>query len=393
MTRCIAAYGVAVSYDSDRPSCQSGMSSPNVMRASRTSLDLPNPASAISETTRPVPVAATCETAFTIVASSSSRPTSGDARPAMPRMFSGRGRAFTTRKAGTGSTTPFTWTPPMSSNSNSCSTRRFVSAVIWTVPAAAVDSIRAARLIASPIAVYSTRRSEPTAPTTTRPVLMPTRTSRSMFHSRRMRSLYGRIASMISSPASTARSGSSSWPMGAPKKARIASPMSRASVPSYRYTGAMRCSKAPFMMSAHSSGSSVWAAAVEPCTSQKSMVTTRRSPTIPPLSAANSSLFSNSGGIKRRKPASSALPCRVGPVAAGSGAAAAGAGAPTLAPHEKQNAAPAGSSVPHASQAVASAEPQPIQNFAPDGFSVEQVEQVMRLSPHPLSNQRPEGSE
>ncbi len=37
--------------------------------------------------------------------------------------------------------------------------------------------MRAARLMASPMAVYSMRRSEPTAPTTTSPVLIPTRTS------------------------------------------------------------------------------------------------------------------------------------------------------------------------------------------------------------------------
>ncbi len=46
-------------------------------------------------------------------------------------------------------------------------------------PGAAVCSMRAARLIASPSAVYSMCRSEPMAPTTTRPVLIPTRTSKS----------------------------------------------------------------------------------------------------------------------------------------------------------------------------------------------------------------------
>ena len=54
-----------------------------------------------------------------------------------------------------------------------------MSSAIWTVPGSAVCSIRAARFTASPIAVYSSRRSEPTSPTTTGPVLIPTRTSRS----------------------------------------------------------------------------------------------------------------------------------------------------------------------------------------------------------------------
>ena len=74
--------------------------------------------------------------------------------------------------------------------------------------------------------------------------------------------------------------------------------MSRASVPSY--TGAIRRAKAPFMMSAHSSGSRRSAAAVEPLTSQNSIVTTRRSPCIPPPLRAVSSFAKSSGGMYRR---------------------------------------------------------------------------------------------
>src|SRR5690606_41910127 len=51
--------------------------------------------------------------------------------------------------------------------------------IFCTVPGAAVSSMRAATFTASPIAVYSIASSEPTSPTTTGPVLMPTRTLKS----------------------------------------------------------------------------------------------------------------------------------------------------------------------------------------------------------------------
>ena len=153
-----------------------------------------------------------------------------------------------------------------------------MSSVIWTVPGSAVCSMRAATFTASPIAEYSCLSSEPTSPTTTAPVLMPTRTFRSSPRSRATFSRSAAIEETISSPAITARCGSSSWAVGAPKNARIASPMRRATVPSCRTTGSMRCANASFMTSVQSSGSSSSAIAVEPRTSQKSIVTTRRSP-------------------------------------------------------------------------------------------------------------------
>ena len=82
----------------------------------------------------------------------------------------------------------------------------------------------------------------------------------------------------MSSPARTARCGSSSWATSAPKNASIASLMSRATVPSYRSIGAVKYWKASFIISAHSSGSSCSAMAVEPATSQNSTITVRRSP-------------------------------------------------------------------------------------------------------------------
>jgi hypothetical protein len=118
---------------------------------------------------------------------------------------------------------------PSASVSNSGAIDRCVSSVISTVPGSAAVSIRDARFTASPIAVYSTRRSEPTSPTTTSPVWIPTRTVRpEIARSSSSRAAYSPAPSRISNAARQARSASSSWAMGAPKKARIPSPISRA---------------------------------------------------------------------------------------------------------------------------------------------------------------------
>ena len=74
-----------------------------------------------------------------------------------------------------------------------------------TVPGSACDCRRAAVLIASPVAPYSTRPPPPTGPSTTSPVSIPTRTA------------IGRSASpTMRSPARIARSASSSSMFGAP---------------------------------------------------------------------------------------------------------------------------------------------------------------------------------
>ena len=74
--------------------------------------------------------------------------------------------------------------------------------------------------------------------------------------------------------------------------------MSRATVPSYRTTGAIRCSNASFITSVQSSGSSSSAIAVDPRTSQNSIVTTRRSPDGVPVLAPGS----DAGAASRRSP-------------------------------------------------------------------------------------------
>ena len=58
--------------------------------------------------------------------------------------------------------------------------RRRVISVITIVPGSAAVCIRAATFTASPSAVYSYRRSDPTLPTMTGPLLMPARIRKSM---------------------------------------------------------------------------------------------------------------------------------------------------------------------------------------------------------------------
>ena len=110
--------------------------------------------------------------------------------------------------------------------------RRRVISVITIVPGSAAVCIRAATFTASPSAVYSYRRSDPTLPTMTGPLLMPARGWKSMpcvaFSWRANSS----VASSMSSAARMARSGSSSCATGAPKNASSASPWSWAIVPS-----------------------------------------------------------------------------------------------------------------------------------------------------------------
>ena len=130
----------------------------------------------------------------------------------------------------------------------------------------------------SPTAVYSKRLVAPIAPTKTSPVLMPTRTLKSSPRSRASSSCNSAMPATISRPAITARLGSSSCAAGAPKKARIESPISRATVPSWRVTGEIRWPIARFMIPAQSSGSNRPAISVEPLMSENRTVTTRRSP-------------------------------------------------------------------------------------------------------------------
>jgi hypothetical protein len=179
-------YGREDSYDNPRHSYQRHGGWIAVESDSRRSSAIrrlfPSPASPTIETSLPLPVPSSASTRRRSF-NASSRPTSGALTP-RPRSEPGVGFGRMTRNALTGLLFPLTSIRPSSSTSNVGAICRYVSSATWIVPGCAVYSIRAARFTASPIAVYSTRRSDPTSPTTARPVLMPTRTSNSRPRSR-----------------------------------------------------------------------------------------------------------------------------------------------------------------------------------------------------------------
>ena len=94
-----------------------------------------------------------------------------------------------------------------------------------TVPGRAALCSRDATFTVSPTTVYAS----PTAPASTSPVFTPTRSSK--FAPEPRPALISAIASCIPSPARTARSASSSWATGAPKRAMTLSPMYLSTVP------------------------------------------------------------------------------------------------------------------------------------------------------------------
>ena len=81
----------------------------------------------------------------------------------------------------------------------------------------------------------------------------------------------------MSRPQRTARSGSSSCATGAPKNTSTPSPISRATVPSYRAAIAFSRPNARCTRTVQSSGSSFSAIVVEPAMSANRIVSGRRS--------------------------------------------------------------------------------------------------------------------
>ena len=150
-----------------------------------------------------------------------------------------------------------------------------------TVSGRAAPCIRAATLTVSPSASTSREPSPPMPSTMARPVLMPTRmcgpSPSSLPNSRRNRGPASATAAIISRPAWTARTASSSWAAGAPKMASRPSPISCATVPPYRSIGTDISASVARMAPLQSSGSMRSARAVESTTSAKSTVTRRRS--------------------------------------------------------------------------------------------------------------------
>src|SRR5262245_37390526 len=175
-------YGRDSPYETQRPSSQSGApcgdSAPSKrVRSSPLSLLLPIPASPVMKRTPPVPPS-TASAASPARASCSSRPTNGVSTPSKPRTRPGTARTPVARQATTAFSLPLRSSSCGSLQSKRGSTRLYVGSPTSIVPGAAAFWSRAAVLIVSPVAPYSTREPPPTGPRTTEPVLTPTRTAK-----------------------------------------------------------------------------------------------------------------------------------------------------------------------------------------------------------------------
>src|SRR6476659_767712 len=160
--------------------------------------------------------------------------------PSSPRGTTVARPAPTTANAVTGSVFPFRSNASGSLHPKSGSTRRLVASPTSTVPGDAAPCSRAATLTASPRAAYSTRPPPPISPTTTRPVWTPTRTPNPPTpHPRSTSPAYSSISSRTRTAARTARSGSSSCAVGAPKSASTPSPARSLIVPPNDSTAVM----------------------------------------------------------------------------------------------------------------------------------------------------------
>ena len=243
---------------------------------------MPIPGSPVTTRTRPIP-AATFPSTLAPWASSAPRSIKSACTPASPRGATDARPAPTTVKAVTGSAFPFRSSVFASFQPKSGSTSRCVASTTSTVPGEAAACSRAATLTASPSAAYSTRPPAPISPTTTRPVETPTRTPNPVTSQPRSTSrAYSSISSRTRSAARTARSGSSSWAVGAPKSASTPSPARSLIVPPKDSMAAMIRAIASPTISFSSSGSSRSARAVEPTRSANTAVTTRRSSRVEP---------------------------------------------------------------------------------------------------------------
>ena len=90
-----------------------------------------------------------------------------------------------------------------------------------------MPSSREAVLVVSPIIVYSIRRSEPTLPAITVPLLRPDADAEAVVRARLPHPSLNAVerGPTISRAAASARSAWSGWSIGAPKTAMIPSPM------------------------------------------------------------------------------------------------------------------------------------------------------------------------
>ena len=238
-------------------------------------------------------------------ASSVPRSISAAWTPSSPRGTNVARPTPTTANAVTGSVFPLRSNASGSLHPKSGSTRRLVASPTSTVPGEAAPCNRAATLTASPRAAYSTRPPPPISPTTTRPVWTPTRTPNpATSHPRSTSPAYSSISSRTRIAARTARSGSSSCAVGAPKSASTPSPARSLIVPPNDSTAVMIRAIASPTISFSSSGSSRSASAVDPTRSANTAVTTRRSSRVDPSEPLMASILPPSAGLQATSDAS-----------------------------------------------------------------------------------------
>ena len=177
------------------------------------------------------------------------------------------------RYAGTRSALPFSSRGSTASTSMKSFTSTYVGAPTRISIAGAACSSRAAVFTASPV----TRRCPAeTSPATTSPVLTPVRFSRRTPHRASSRSFTPARACFMSHAALTARKASSSWILGRPNTAMIASPMYFSTVPPWDSSTTFISLKYTFRTSRSDSLSSCSPRVVEPLRSQKTMETVLR---------------------------------------------------------------------------------------------------------------------
>ena len=177
----------------------------------------------------------------------------------------------TTRHTRSGSAFPFTAAGGSCSNPKTPRTRVAVASPTTTDPLGASDCIRDAVFTTSPATASPTWGPEPNA-TIASPVFTATRTASSGSTRRR-----SSIDSRIRSPARTARTGSSSWAMGAPNTPMAASPMNLSRVPPNRSMSAFTRVWKGTRIRRTSSGSARSDRSVKPTRSTNRTETTRRS--------------------------------------------------------------------------------------------------------------------
>ena len=207
-----------------------------VPRNSATRRDLPAPAAATIFTSRAEPEVTAASSSPRRVASSSARPTSGEAATGA----ADAARMPISLNAGIGSDLPLSASGSTGSRSATASTRSRVSGPISTSLVPAACSSRAATLTASPV---TSRWPAAGSPDTTSPVLTPVRFWR-VTPKRSWSSAFNPAsAACIPAAARTARSASSSCRCGRPNTAITASPMNFSTVPPWRSSSSRITSK------------------------------------------------------------------------------------------------------------------------------------------------------